>query len=71
MALSSESLLHALQWRYATKAFDSAKQIPAATWASLEECLRLTASSYGLQPWKFLVITDPAIRAEVASLGVV
>jgi len=25
----------------------------------------LTASSYGLQPWKFLVITDAAIRAEL------
>jgi nitroreductase len=65
MALSSDSLLHALQWRYATKVFDPAQQIPAATWASLEECLRLTASSYGLQPWKFLVISDPALRAEL------
>ena len=65
MALSSESLLHALRWRYATKLFDPARPIPSDTWASLEECLRLTASSYGLQPWKFLVITDSAIRAEL------
>ena len=65
MALSSESLLHALQWRYATKAFDAERQIDAATWASLEQALVLTASSYGLQPWKFLVITDAAIRAEL------
>ena len=35
--------------------------LPAATWAALEESLRLTPSSYGLQPWKFLVVADPAV----------
>ncbi|MBM5795932.1 MAG: NAD(P)H-dependent oxidoreductase [Cyanobacteria bacterium M_surface_7_m2_037] len=65
MFASSETLLNALQWRYATKAFDAERQIDTATWASLEQALVLTASSYGLQPWKFLVITDAAIRAEL------
>jgi len=65
MFASSDTLLNALQWRYATKAFDAERQIDAATWASLEQALVLTASSYGLQPWKFLVITDAAIRAEL------
>jgi len=65
MAASSDTLLTALQWRYATKAFDPDRQIDAATWASLEQSLVLTASSYGLQPWKFLVITDAVIRSEL------
>ena len=65
MATSSDSLLQALRWRYATKAFDPGCQIDAPTWGALEQALVLTASSYGLQPWKFLVITDPAIRAEL------
>jgi nitroreductase len=65
MFASSDTLLNALQWRYATKAFDAERQIDTATWASLEQALVLTASSYGLQPWKFLVITDAAIRAEL------
>ena len=65
MFASSDTLLNALQWRYATKAFDAERQIDDATWASLEQALVLTASSYGLQPWKFLVITDAAIRAEL------
>ena len=65
MFASSDTLLNALQWRYATKAFDANRQIDAPTWASLEQALVLTASSYGLQPWKFLVITDAAIRAEL------
>jgi nitroreductase len=65
MFASSDTLLNALQWRYATKAFDANRQIDAPTWASLEQALVLTASSYGLQPWKFLVITDASIRREL------
>ena len=65
MLPASETLLQALQWRYATKVFDASRRIDAATWQTLEEALVLTASSYGLQPWKFLVITDAAIRAEL------
>ena len=53
-----------LEWRYATKLFDTRK-LPEATWAALEASLRLTPSSYGLQPWKFFVVTDPAVRAKL------
>ena len=59
------SLLDALQWRYATKQFDPAKKISAADWAILEQALILTPSSYGLQPWKFVVVTDPALKAKL------
>jgi nitroreductase len=62
---SPESLLHDLSWRYATKTFDDSRTIPAETWAALEASLVLTPSSFGLQPWKFLVITDPALRARL------
>lgn len=55
----------AQRWRYATKAFDPSRTIPPETWDSLEESLVLTASSFGLQPWKFLVIADPTLRAEL------
>jgi nitroreductase len=61
--LSSPQLLEAQQWRYATKAFDPSTPIEPATWAALEQSLVLTPSSYGLQPWKFLVITDAELRA--------
>jgi nitroreductase len=60
--IQPSQLLDALNWRYATKAFDPNKQIPADTWAALEESLVLTPSSYGLQPWKFLIITDRELR---------
>ena len=58
-------LLDALQWRYATKVFDAARKIPAGVWETLERALVLTPTSYGLQPYKFLVISDPAKRAEL------
>jgi nitroreductase len=61
----SQTLLDPLRWRYATKQFDSAKPISAETWKVLEESLVLTPSSYGLQPWKFIVITDAALKAKL------
>ncbi|HEY8961106.1 MAG TPA: NAD(P)H-dependent oxidoreductase [Luteolibacter sp.] len=63
--ISTESMLSALRWRYATKTFDGSRKIPGDTWAALEESLVLTPSSFGLQPWKFLVVENPAIREEL------
>lgn len=63
--ITNEHLLARLRWRYATKQFDPAKKIPDHTWAALEESLVLTPSSFGLQPWKFLVIDDPAVRQKL------
>ncbi|MFM8259860.1 MAG: NAD(P)H-dependent oxidoreductase [Vulcanococcus sp.] len=65
MTITGSTLLQALSWRYATKSFDPERRIEAATWEALEQSLVLTASSYGLQPWRFLVITDPAIRSQL------
>jgi len=64
-SISNEQLLEAMQWRYATKVFDATKKIPAAVWQTLERALVLTPTSYGLQPYKFLVINDPAKREEL------
>lgn len=67
MTLSTDDLLSSLRWRYATKKFDPARKIPAATWEAIEELLVLTPSSFGLQPWKFLVIDNPGLRALLAA----
>ncbi len=63
MTISPDLLLTSLRWRYATKRFDPARKIPAAIWDAIEESLVLTPSSFGLQPWKFLVIQNPGLRA--------
>jgi nitroreductase len=63
--MNSQQLLKALEWRYATKVFDATKKIPVEVWDALEKSLVLTPTSYGLQPYKFLIISDPAKRAEL------
>lgn len=60
---SPENLLERLNWRYATKKFDRDAKIPGDIWNALEQSLVLAPSSFGLQPWKFIVITDPATKA--------
>jgi nitroreductase len=69
MPIQPENLQDALSWRYATKKFDPAKSIAPETWAALEEALVLTPSSYGLQPWKFLVITDQQVQEKLKPLS--
>jgi len=61
-AISADTILEALRWRYATKQFDPTRKIDPATWTALEDSLVLTPSSFGLQPWKFLVVNRPEIR---------
>ncbi|WP_306599114.1 NAD(P)H-dependent oxidoreductase [Geothrix sp. 21YS21S-2] len=63
--LSPEELLKVQEWRYATKQFDRDRKVPADLWSALEKSLVLSPSSFGLQPWKFLVIQDPALRAKL------
>lgn len=63
MPATPSDLLAQLSWRYATKAFDPTRAIPPAIWEALLDSLVLTPSSYGLQPWKFLIVDDPALRA--------
>jgi nitroreductase len=64
-AVTPEIVVEQLRWRYATKKFDPTRTLPPATWAALEQALVLTPSSYGLQPWKFFVVTDPAVKAQL------
>jgi nitroreductase len=65
MSTSTIELLSALEWRYATKQFDATKKIPADVWHALEKSLVLTPTSYGLQPYKFLVVQDVGKRTEL------
>jgi len=58
-------ILSKLNTRYATKIFDPKKKVSEADMDKLLEAIRLSASSFGLQPYKVLVVEDPAIRAEL------
>jgi nitroreductase len=67
----ADTLLDSLHWRYATKAFDPQRTIPAGVWDQLEQALVLTPTSFGLQPYRFVVVTDPdlKLRLRAASWG--
>ena len=62
LPVDSTQLLANLSWRYAVKKFDPTRKIAAATWKTLEQATVLAPSSYGLQPWRIVVITDPEVR---------
>lgn len=47
-----------LNWRYATKEFDSSKTVSEQDLNTIIESFRLTASSFGLQPWKLFIVKD-------------
>lgn len=57
--------LDSLNWRYATKKFDPSKSLADEDLDYIKEAMRLSASSYGLQPYKVLIIKDPEIRAKL------
>ncbi|WP_435138660.1 NAD(P)H-dependent oxidoreductase [Formosa sp. A9] len=54
-----------LNWRYATKQFDPNKKISDADLNILKEAIQLSASSYGLQPYKVLIIEDKDTREKL------
>jgi len=61
MSRTNEALL----WRYATKKFDPTKKLSEKELQPLLDALRLSPSSYGLQPYQFILVTDPAIRQKI------
>ena len=60
-------IIEDLNWRYATKKFDATKKISDNELDIIKESLRLTPSSYGLQPLKFLIVNDKTIRQELVA----
>lgn len=60
-----------LNWRYATKTFDANKKISDASLDSIIDAVRLSPSSFGLQPYKILVVSDSETKMKLkdASFG--
>ncbi len=58
-------LLNALRWRYATKRFDPAKKVSENDLRQLMEAVNLSASSFGLQHYRLVVVGDDAVKKEL------
>ena len=56
-----------LNWRYACKEFDSTKKISKEDLDAIKESLRLTPSSFGLQPWKFVMVENTELREQLVA----
>jgi nitroreductase len=54
-----------LKWRYATKKFDEKKMLSGSQINILKEAFNLTATSYGLQPVKMVVIQNKEIQQQL------
>ncbi|GAB3925196.1 NAD(P)H-dependent oxidoreductase [Mucilaginibacter myungsuensis] len=63
------ALLEDLKWRAAIKIFDADKKVSDEQLNDLLAAARLAPSSGGLQPYRIIVVTDPAVRAKLREVG--
>mgnify|MGYP006422948541 FL=1 len=61
------NIIDHLKWRYAVKKFDSEKQLSSIQINTLKEAFNLTATSYGLQPLKLIVVKNKKIQKELVT----
>lgn len=64
-----ETILNTHKRRFATKAFDSTKKIADEDWAVIIESARLSPSSFGYEPWKFLLIESPKVKEDLQEIA--
>lgn len=60
-----QQIIDAMKWRYAVQKFDSSKKLSDEQVTSLMDIVRLAPSSFGIEPWHFIVVTNPEIRAKL------
>lgn len=60
-----QEILKAYQFRHATKEFDPEKKISDEDFQFILETGRLSPSSFGFEPWRFVVIQDPQLREQL------
>lgn len=64
----SSNTIEKLQWRYATKKFDASKTLSEEKLKVIKEAFNLTATSFGLQPLKLVVVSDAGLKEELMPL---
>ncbi len=62
MAISSSQIIDSYYFRHACKEFDPEKKIPTETFETILETGRLSPSSFGFEPWFYLIVQKPALR---------
>lgn len=67
--MNPDFLQQQLLWRYATKHFDTDKPVADEAVKHIVEAMRMAPSSYGVQPWRFVVVSDPKVKAELRKVS--
>lgn len=61
--------LKAFEFRHACKVMDANRKIPADTFNTILEAGRLSPSSFGYEPWRFLVVQNPELRDKLKAIS--
>ncbi len=64
-----EQIKKALSWRYAVKTFDPSKKISDSDLSLILESAHMAPSSFGIEAWKFIVVSNPEIRAKIRAVS--
>ncbi|MCW1953325.1 MAG: NAD(P)H-dependent oxidoreductase [Flavobacteriia bacterium] len=62
-------IIEALEWRYAVKKFDDQAVLSQLELEGLKQAFNLSASSYGLQPYELMVVTNKEIQSQMSALA--
>ncbi len=64
-----QSITKALAWRFAVRTFDPTESIKKEDLTTILESGRLAPSSFGIEPWKFIVVENKEVRAKLRAAG--
>jgi nitroreductase len=67
--MQKQEIIEALKRRYAVKIFDTSKKVSEDDLKTILESGRLSPSSLGLEPWKFIVVTNKDIREKIRAVS--
>lgn len=65
MNTKNQAIINAFQFRHACKQFDSTKVVSKEDFNTILEAGHLSPSSFGFEPWKFLVVQDVKLREKL------
>lgn len=67
--IAKQTLLDAFAFRHACKSFDPDRKIADDDFRAILECGRQSPSSFGFEPWRFVVIQDRALREKLRAVS--
>lgn len=65
--LNHQQIIDLFNFRHATKLYDANKKLPREHLETILEAGRLSPSSFGFEPWKFIAIINPELKALIAA----